>query len=233
LTPFIELEPEFINFSQIDSGIREKVMLKLLKLQRSESQIEDIKRKAKLERLLGQAMEAFNVGDISRALQSYQKILELDPEHVLTYYNMGNIFLELKLVGQAESAYRSTLEINPFYVFGSIGLARLHVFSGQPDKAIKVLRDTLKWYAGDQEVSLYLGLAYAFKKDSERAIQEFNKSLEWDPAFPPTHYYLGVQYQTRNPGLAKKHLETFLKLAPLRPGYENLQPRAEKILNKL
>ncbi len=233
LTPFIELEPEFINFSQIDAGIREKVMVKLLKLQRSESQIEDIKRKAKLERLLGQAIEAFNVGDISRALQSYQKILELDPEHVLTYYNMGNIFLELKLVGQAESAYRSTLEINPFYVFGSIGLARLHVFSGQPDKAIKVLRDTLKWYAGDQEVSLYLGLAYAFKKDSERAIQEFNKSLEWDPAFPPTHYYLGVQYQTRNPGLAKKHLETFLKLAPLRPGYENLQPRAEKILNKL
>jgi len=137
------------------------------------------------------------------------------------------------LVGQAESAYRSTLEINPFYVFGSIGLARLHVFSGQPDKAIKVLRDTLKWYAGDQEVSLYLGLAYAFKKDSERAIQEFNKSLKWDPAFPPAYYYLGVQYQTRNPELAKKYLETFLKMAPLRPGYENLQSRAEKILNKL
>ena len=233
LTPFIELEPEFVDFSRTDADIREKVMAKLLKLQRSESQIEDIKRKAKLERLLDRAVEAFNVGDISRALQSYQSILELDPEHVMTYYNMGNIFLELKLVGQAESAYRSTLEINPFYVFGSIGLARLHVFSGQPDKAIKVLRDTLKWYAGDQEVSLYLGLAYAFKKDSERAIQEFNKSLKWDPAFPPAYYYLGVQYQTRNPELAKKYLEKFLKMAPLRPGYENLQSRAEKILNKL
>ena len=233
LTPFIELEPEFVDFSRTDADIREKVMAELLKLQRSESQIEDIKRNAKLERLLGQAMEAFNIGDISRALQSYQSILELDPEHVMTYYNMGNIFLELKLVGQAESAYRSTLEINPFYVFGSIGLARLHVFSGQPDKAIKVLHDTLKWYAGDQDVSLYLGLAYAFKKDAARAIQELNKSLEWDPDFPPTHYYLGVQYQTRNPGLAKKHLETFLQLEPSRPGYENLRPRAEKILNKL
>ena len=208
-------------------------MAKLLKLQRSESQIEDIKKKAEVERLLDQAMEAFNVGDISRALQSYKKILILDPEHVMTYYNMGNIFLELKLVDQAESAFRSTLEINPFYVFGSIGLARLHVFSGQPDKAIKVLHDTLKWYAGDQDVSLYLGLAYAFKKDAARAIKELNKSLEWDPDFPPTHYYLGVQYQTRNPGLAKKHLETFLQLEPSRPGYENLRPRAEKILNKL
>ena len=233
LTPFIKLEPEFVRFSQTDADIREKVMAKLLKLQRSESQIEDIKKKAEVERLLDQAMEAFNVGDISRALQSYKKILILDPEHVMTYYNMGNIFLELKLVDQAESAFRSTLEINPFYVFGSIGLARLHVFSGQPDKAIKVLHDTLKWYAGDQDVSLYLGLAYAFKKDAARAIQELNKSLEWDPDFPPTHYYLGVQYQTRNPGLAKKHLETFLQLEPSRPGYENLRPRAEKILNKL
>ena len=233
LTPFIELEPEFVDFSKTDTGVRAKVAEKLSKLERSESQIEDIKSKAKLERLLDQAMEAYNVGDISSALQSYQEILELDPDHVMTHYNMGNIFLELRLMDKAESSYQSTLEINPFYVFGSIGLARLHVFSRQPDKAIKVLHDTLTWYAGDQEVSLYLGLAYAFKKDSERAIQEFKKSLEWDPVFPPAHYYLGIQYQTWNPKLAKKHLQTFLKLAPLRPGYENLQPKARKILNKL
>jgi spermidine synthase len=233
LTPFIEMEPEFIDFSQTDANIREKLMKRLSKLQRSESQIEDIKNKASLERLLDQAVEAYNVGDISTALQSYQKILDLDPDHVMTYYNMGNIFLELKLMDKAESAYRSALEINPFYVFGSIGLARLHVFSGQPDKAIKILRDTLNWYAGDQEVSLYLGLAYAFKNDSGRAIQEFKQSLEWDPDFPLAHYYLGVQYKTWNPGLAKKHLQTFLMLTPIRPGYENLQPKAEKLLKKL
>lgn len=233
LTPFIKRVPEFVTFSETDAGVREKVVKKLEKLQRSESQIEDIKKKAGLERLLDQAMEAFNVGDISGAFKSYQKILELDPEHVMTYYNMANIFLELKLMDQAESAYRRTLEINPFYVFGSTGLARLHIFSGQPDKAIEILRDTLTWYRGDHEVSLYLGLAYAFKKEPKKAIQEFKRSLEWDPNFPPAHYYLGVQYQDWNPGLAKQHLQTFLKLAPLWSGYENLQPGAEKILNKL
>ncbi len=232
LTPFIKLEPEFVSFSQTtDESIRENVERKLLNLQRSESQIEDIKRKAELERLLDQAMEEFNVGNISGALQSYKRILEIDPEHVMTYYNMGNIYHELKLTDQAESAFLKTLEINPFYVFGSIGLARLHVFSGQPDKAIGVLNDVLKWYAGDKEVSLYRGLAYSFKRDSEKAIDEFEQSLKWDPAFPPAHYYLGVQYQVRNPGLAKKHLQTFLKLAP--QGYESLKPGAEKILKKL
>lgn len=233
LTPFIEIDPGLVNFSQTSAGTREKVMKTLSKLQRSESQIEDIKSKAELERLLDQAMEAYNVGDISMALKNYEKILKLDPDHAMAYYNMGNIFHELKLVDRAESAFQNTLRINPFYVFGSIGLARLYVYSDHPDKAIRVLSETLKWYEGDQEVSLYLGLAYAFKKDSERSIQEFKKSLEWDAVFPPAHYYLGIQYQTRNPELAKKHLQTFLRLAPLRPGYENLQPKAEKILKKL
>jgi len=240
LTPFIQLEPGFVKFPAIPADVRGdkkreygKVVARLASLERSESQIEDIKSKAELERLLDQALGAFNVGDISQALQSYKKILQLDPEHVMTHYNMGNIFLELKLTDQAESAYRKTLAINPFYVFGSIGLARLYVFSGQPDKAIEVLRDTLKWYAGDQEVSLYLGLAYAFKKEAEKAIAQFKKSLIWGPDFPLAHYYLGVQYQGRNPELAKSHLQNFLQLALLRAGYENLRPKAEKILNKL
>jgi spermidine synthase len=233
LTPFIELEPKFVSFSQTDAKVREEVEKKLLQLQRSESQIEDIKNKAELERLLDQAVEEFNVGNISGALQSYEKILQIDPEHVLAYYNMGNIFRELKLIDKAESAYLKTLEINPFYVFGSIGLSRLYVFSGQPDKAIQVLHDTLKWYGGDQEISLYRGLAYLFKKNPEKAIEAFEQSLKWDRAFPPAHYYLGVQYQTLNPALAKKHLQLFLQLAPLKPGYENLQVNAAKILKKL
>ncbi len=231
LTPFIKLVPDFVKFA--DEDVREKVMTRLVKLERSESQIADIKNKASLERLLDKAMGEFNVGDINGALQSYRKILDLDPDHVMTHYNMANIFLELKLMDKAESSYRKTLDINPYYVFGSIGLARLYVFSGKPDMAIEVLRDTLKWYGGDQEVNLYLGLAYAFKKDTQKAIDELKKSLKWDPTFPPAHYYLGVQYQSWNPGLAKKHLQTFLKLVPLRPGYENLKPGAEKILNKL
>ena len=138
LTPFINLVPEFVTFSGTMPVSVKRWWKKLVKLERSESQIEDIKKKAGVERLLDQAMEAFNVGDISGALQSYQKILELDSEHVMTYYNMANIFLELKLMDQAESAYRRTLEINPFYVFGSIGLAR----------SIRVFRATRQSYRG-------------------------------------------------------------------------------------
>jgi spermidine synthase len=233
LTPFIKMEPEFVRFSNTEVDIREKAMKRFSLLERSESQIEDIKNKAQLERLLDQAKDAYNVGDISTALKSYEKILTLDSDHILTYHNMGNIFHELELMDRAESAYKSTIRINPFYVFGSISLARLYVFSGQPDKAIKVLNDTLNWYAGDQEINLYLGLAYAFKNDNEKAIQKFKTSLEWDPDYPPAHYYLGVQYKTRNPGLAKKYLQTFLNLVPLRSGYENLKSKAEKILKKL
>ena len=210
LTPFIKLEPDFV-----------------------ESQIEEIKRKAKITTLLENAEAAFNVGDITQALSSYKQVLVLDPEHVLAHMNMGNIYQELKLTGEAEQAYQNTLKANPFYVFGTLSLARLYVFSGQSDKAIDLLQTTLEWYQGDHEISLFMGLAYAFKKDAQQAIEEFEKSLKWNPEYPLAHFYLGVQIQNSDPSSSRRHLQTFLKLTRNESEHSMLIQKAEKLLKKL
>ena len=191
LTPFIQLQPEFVEFKNIQPEIITQVNKRLLRLERSESQIEEIKRKARITTLLEQAEMAYNVGDITQALAFYAKVLVLDPQHILAQINIGNIYQELKLTEKAEKAYLNTLNSNPFYVFGSLSLARLYIFSGQPDKAIKIINDTLEWYDGDHELSLFMGLAYAFKKDPRRAIEEFETSLKWNPNYSLAHFYLG------------------------------------------
>ena len=233
LTPFIKLEPEFVNFKNIQPEIINRVNKRLLRLERSESQIEEIKRKARMTTLLEQAEMAYNVGDITQALDFYAKVLALDPQHILAQMNIGNIYQELKLTEKAEQAYLNTLNSNPFYVFGSLSLARLYIFSGQPDKAIKIINDTLEWYDGDHELSLFKGLAYAFKKDPRRAIEEFEASLKWNPKYYLAHFYLGVQLRNDAPSLARKHLQSFLNLAKNRPEDQKLIQKAEKLLKKL
>jgi len=233
LTPFIRLQPEFVKYENTPPEIIDRVNKRLSQLERSESQIEEIKRKAKITTFLEQAETAFNVGDITQALASYKEVLLLEPQHVLAHMNMGNIYQELKLTEEAEKAYLKTLKSNPFYVFGSLSLARLYVFSGQPDKAIKLLKDTLEWYEGDHELSLFMGLAYAFKKEARRAIEEFEKSLKFNPNYPLAHYYLGVQLQNSDPSLAGRHLRSFLNLMKSRPGQGKLIQKAEKLLKKL
>ena len=233
LTPFVQLTPEFVKFENTQPEIINRVNKRLSKLERSESQIEEIKRKARIETLLEQAETAFNVGDITQALTFYKKVLVMDPKHILAQMNMGNIYQELKLTEEAEKAYLGTLKSNPFYVFGSQRLARLYVFSGQPDKAIKIINDTLEWYGGDHELSLFMGLAYAFKKDPRRAIEEFEASLKWNPNYSLAHFYLGVQLQKSAPSLAKKHIHSFLNLAKNKSEHGKLIQKAEKLLKKL
>ena len=233
LTPFIRLEPNFVKFLNTPPDMQAKVINRLSKLKRSESQIEEIKRKAKITTLLETAEAAFNVGDITQSLSSYKKVLLLEPEHVLAHMNMGNIYQGLKLTEEAEKAYKRTLKANPFYVFGAISLARLYVFSGQSEKAIDVLQNTLKWYRGDHEMSLFMGLAYAFNKDAKRAVEEFEKSLKWDPDYPLAHFYLGVQVQNSDPSLARRHLEAFLRLTQDKNLQSQLIEKAEKLLKKL
>ncbi len=233
LTPFIQLQPEFVKFENIQPEIITRVNKRLLRLERSESQIEEIKRKARMTTLLEQAETAYNVGDITQALAFYEKVLVLDPQHILAQMNIGNIYRELKLTEKAEKAYLKTLNSNPFYVFGSLSLARLYIFSGQPDKAIKIINDTLEWYDGDHELSLFMGLAYAFKKDARRAIEEFETSLKWNPNYSLAHFYLGVQLQNIAPSSARKHLQSFLNLAKNRSEHRKLIQKAEKLLKKL
>jgi len=233
LTPFIELQPEFVKFENIQPEIITRVNKRLLRLERSESQIEEIKRKARMTTLLEQAETAYNVGDITQALAFYEKVLVLDPQHILAQMNIGNIYRELKLIEKAEKAYLKTLNSNPFYVFGSLSLARLYIFSSQPDKAIKIINDTLEWYDGDHELSLFMGLAYAFKKDALRAIEEFETSLKWNPNYSLAHFYLGVQLQNIAPSSARKHLQSFLNLAKNRSEHQKLIQKAEKLLKKL
>ena len=205
---------------------------RLAQLERSESQIEEIKRKAKITMLLERAETAFNVGDITHALASYKEVLVLEPQHILAHMNMGNVYQELKLIDEAEKSYLKALKANPFYVFGSLGLARLYIFSGQPDKALNTLENTLAWYDGDHEFSLFMGLAYAFKKDAQRAIEEFENSLKLNPDSALAHFYLGVQIQNSAPSSSRRHLQTFLRLTRDQPGQFKLIQKAEKILKK-
>ena len=210
-----------------------RVRAKLSQLERSESQIGEIKRKARIETFLEKAETAFNIGDITQALASYKEVLLLEPQHVLAHMNMGNIYQELKLTDEAENAYLKTIKANPFYVFGSLALARLYVFSGQPDKALTILQNTLAWYRGDHEVSLFMGLAYAFKKDAQRAVEEFEKSIKLNPEYPLAHFYLGVQTQKSNPTSSKRHLQSFLNLVQNQPQHGGLIQKAENLLKKL
>lgn len=233
LTPYIKADPSFIKTSTTSADSRSSILKIFSSVDRSESQVAEIKRHARIDQLLDQAMSAFNSGDYLRALGHYGGILKLDPEHVMTYLNQGNVLKALKRYDEAETAYRKTLAVNPYYVFGSVALAKLYLSTQRPAKAVEVLEKVLEWYAGDSEVRVYLGLAHGFQNNSQGAIKEYETALELDSDYAPAHYYLGVQYQKIDSAKSKKHLRAYLSGSGPESANPGMIATAKKILKKL
>ena len=233
LTPFIQVDPSFIRFSGTGKELQAGILAGIATVERSESQVAEIKRRARIDQLLDQAMERFNAGQYPQALSLYGEILQLDPDHVMTLLNMGNVYQSLKRFAEAEESYKKTLAINPYYVFGAVALGKLYLSTARPKEAEEVLGGVLQWYAGDSEVRLYKGLAFAFQKNTQGALEELEMAVRLDPGFAPAHFYLGIQYQNSNAGKAKKHLQTYLRLVKPKEGNQKMADSAKKILKNL
>ena len=230
LSPFIKVDDTLLTFANTDKMTVDKVTKEIRNVSRSESQVNEIKKNASADRLLDEAKEAFNRGQAGRALALYDDILRIDPNHLLAWFNKGNVHLSLNQIGEAQTAYGKTLSINPYFVFGNVAQAKAHLSNGQPEKMIETLDPLFKWYPGDTEVRFYLGLAYAMLKNSEKAIEQLKLSLAHNPSFAPTHYYLGLQYSQGDKGLSKKHLRKFLQLAKSGQGQDKKIAKAKALL---
>jgi len=232
LAPFVKVDPDLLRFDALGTAEQFRVINEIADVKRSESQIREIKRKARVDQLLDNALDAFRQQHYDKAEQVYQEILELDPENVMTWLNLGNVHASLQKISAAEEAYKKSIAINPYYLFGYIALAKLYISTGSSDRAKDLLLKTLAWQQTDKEVRLYLGIAHSMGKDLKNAFEQWNKALELDPQFVLVHYYMGVQYQNTDPALCKRHLNLFLGGAH-RGGYdERLVLSAEKLLKK-
>ena len=233
LTPFVKIDGSLLEFDQLNELSRLSILKDIEAIERSESQISEIKRRNKIDGLLDQAKAAYVGGDAGLAIEIYGKTLKQDPENVLAWLNMGNVFKGMKRFGAAEIAYKRTLDINPFYLYGNIALAQLYLTTKAPEKALDVLNSVREWHPGDSEVSLYMGLAFAFQKNAGLAIKEFKNAIRIDPEFGLPYYYTGIQFFSSRPNISRKNLKKFLVLSSENQENKNLVLKARQLLGQL
>lgn len=159
ITPHFQVLPAFLKFEELPGVDQEAVKRHIATLERSEVQVREIKRKARIDQYLDEAVAAVNRGAYERAAQLYVKILEQEPDHVLTYLNLGNVYTAVQEFEKAEQAYRRTIEINPYYVFGSLALAKLYLQTHRPGRAVTVLEKVGLWLPQDADAARLMNAA--------------------------------------------------------------------------
>ncbi len=76
-----------------------------------------------------------NQGDLDKALEEYQKALQLNPNYVKVYTNVGTIYLEKKDYDQAIQQFKRVIELNYYDTKAHYNLGLAYLYKGEKDMA--------------------------------------------------------------------------------------------------
>ncbi|MGB7273128.1 MAG: tetratricopeptide repeat protein [Geitlerinemataceae cyanobacterium] len=143
----------------------------------------------------------------SRAIDSYQKALQLAPESAALHQYLANA---LRLRGkddlrQALSSYRlaiqakpknlqtyhQALELDPHNVDAYVGLAEGLLSQEKPNGAIAFCQMALKLEHNRSDIYLKLGEALVSQKDYQPAISSLRRAIDLGESNPSVYYFLG------------------------------------------
>jgi type IV pilus biogenesis/stability protein PilW len=166
-------------------------------------------------------LKYFNMGvdfyrqrKILKAIQAYQKVIELDPTYVEAYNNMGIIYEDLGDFDKALEAYRTCIRINPQYekAYNNLGIVLL--LDGHFEESKEAFQNALDINPNNIESYINLGILYKKQGQFEKAIEYYQKALTINPLHGETHYNIGLLYeQLGNHKMAISHYQKFIQLS--------------------
>lgn len=122
--------------------------------------------------------------DFSRAARTFKRVLALDPENKLAWYNLGVIAEHDGRMADARTAYGRAVKIDPLFTSALFNDAVL-LEAIDPEAAIKLLRRAIDTNPKASTAYLHLGLALAKQDRDSEAARAFRHAVRIDPALRP------------------------------------------------
>jgi len=171
--------------------------------------------------LTAEILSHFNLGvssyqqrEISKAIQAYKKVIELEPTHVEAYNNLGIIYQETGDFAKALEAYQKSIAINPRYEKGHNNLGILLYLLDRYEESMEAFQKALAINSQNLESHINLGILFKKRGQMDKAIESYQKALAINPLYGEAHYNIGLLYeQLENFELAIGHYQRFVQLS--------------------
>ena len=173
-----------------------------------------------------------NQREFAKAIQAYQRVIELDPSYVEAYNNLGIIYQMLGDVDRAFGLYQKSTEINPRYEKGYNNLGTLLLLRDRYEEAQEAFQKALMINANHIQSHIHLGILFKKKGQWEKAIESYQKALSIDSLHRETHYNIALLYeQLGRLELAISHYQQFIQLSS--KTHPDLVSKVQRHLNDL
>lgn len=120
----------------------------------------------------------------NEAIATYQRVLEMDPEHAAAHINLGTLFYNRQDYALAEKHYRSAIEIDPRYALAYFDLGNVLDETGRVPEAIQSYKTALQLAPTYGDAHYNLALAFEKIREPRKALKHWRAYVKLDAAGP-------------------------------------------------
>lgn len=163
----------------------------------------------------------FNLGiaytlkeDMSQAIRSYQRAIEIDQHYGKAFYNLGTLYLKQGDIQEAilKLEQAAKLLLDPMKALWN--LYEAYRSDGLFTKALANLQRLIELEPDDASLYNHLGICYVKLGDYAKAIGAWKRSIKLGASSQLIHYNLGKTYELYGEfSNARKHYNMFIDLA--------------------
>lgn len=177
-----------------------------------------------------------NEGDLKRAIDHYQKALQIDPRVPGVHFELGEAMLEsspgdTNAEAQALKEFESAIAVDGDSAKTECQFANIALLHSQPEKALAHFQRALE--IDPNEVQAQMGLAKLLTKDKpQEAIKYLRMAVKADPLNGSAHYRLGQIYRRLEMNeMAEKEMHLFEEIKRAKDQMEALYHEMNRQVN--
>jgi len=126
-------------------------------------------------------------GQVDKAMEQFQKTVELTPGDAHSRFNLGNIYLRKGELDRAIAQFRKAAELQPDDARTRSTLGKAYLHKGKVDEAVAQFQKTVELTPNDASAQYDLGDALVEKGKVAEAAAHYPKAFEIGPGFVETN----------------------------------------------
>jgi len=170
------------------------------------------------------------MGDSSKAVRSFMKTIEIEPEYYDAYMQLGLMFSN-RNNKNAIDYFNSALNLKPKSIEAYYALAMYQQENGNPDAALKAYKSIIAIDPNYKEAFHNMGYVYLeYKQDYNEAIRNFTAAINIDKNYAEAHYNRGYTYELMK-DVAKAKIDYKMAMS-IRTNYQKAIEGMNRLDNK-
>ena len=129
--------------------------------------------------------------NLDQAIESFNKVLELNPEDAMAYFNIGTIFSEKEEFDTAIKNYQKCLSIKPNHAEAYDNMGSVLKVQGKLTTAIEQFTQAINLKPNFAQAHYNLGVVLQETGNSNAAIESHKKALEINPSYFKAYNNMG------------------------------------------